>query len=308
MRLNPEFCDFLAGANAQIGVSIDGPEDIHDASRRTRSGMGTHARTMQGIDYLKASGVGFTTISVLTDHSLSRPDEIFSFLLQLGAREIGFNLEEIEGINTESSLRSEVFESRYRIFMKRIFELALSTPGGPRVRELAQALNAVQASVFGGSVNSSENTPFSILSVSTDGRLTTYSPELLDEIHPTLGSLSFGTVRDVVFEKVFQNPNFMNFEDQIQSGVRRCRDKCGYFNVCGGGAPANKLAENGTFDSAETAFCRSRIQIPVDIIEDIFLQRIAATRAYRQQPRGTHNPVPATQETFGELDAGTSSN
>ena len=41
----------------------------------------------------------------------------------------------------------------------------------------------------------------------------------------------------------------------IDAGVEACRASCEYFSVCGGGAPMNKLSENGSFRSTRTTFC-----------------------------------------------------
>jgi len=49
-------------------------------------------------------------------------------------------------------------------------------------------------------------------------------------------------------------------------GCKRCAETCQYFSVCGGGAPSNKYFENGSFESTETVYCRSVIQIPIDIM------------------------------------------
>jgi uncharacterized protein len=56
----------------------------------------------------------------------------------------------------------------------------------------------------------------------------------------------------------------------IALGVAACRDICEYFSVCGGGAPINKLAENGSFAGTRTSFCRLTQMVPVDLILDAF--------------------------------------
>jgi uncharacterized protein len=56
----------------------------------------------------------------------------------------------------------------------------------------------------------------------------------------------------------------------IASGVAACRQGCEYFSVCGGGAPINKLAENGSFASTRTAFCSLTQMVPIELILDAF--------------------------------------
>jgi uncharacterized protein len=57
---------------------------------------------------------------------------------------------------------------------------------------------------------------------------------------------------------------------EIAAGVAACRNECEYFSVCGGGAPVNKLAENGSFRSTRTAFCSLTQMVPIDLILDAF--------------------------------------
>jgi uncharacterized protein len=56
----------------------------------------------------------------------------------------------------------------------------------------------------------------------------------------------------------------------IAAGVAACRKDCEYFSVCGGGAPINKLAENGSFTGTRTSFCSLTQMVPVDLILDAF--------------------------------------
>jgi uncharacterized protein len=52
-----------------------------------------------------------------------------------------------------------------------------------------------------------------------------------------------------------------------------CRESCEYFSVCGGGEPVNKLAENGTFISTETTYCRLTKMRATDLVLDA-LERV----------------------------------
>ena len=52
-----------------------------------------------------------------------------------------------------------------------------------------------------------------------------------------------------------------------------CRERCEYFSVCGGGEPVNKLAENGSFASSQTTYCRLTKMRATDLVLDA-LERV----------------------------------
>src|SRR5947207_13562652 len=55
----------------------------------------------------------------------------------------------------------------------------------------------------------------------------------------------------------------------IDAGVELCRERCEYLSICGGGEPVNKLAENGSFVSTETTFCRMTKMRATDLVLDL---------------------------------------
>ncbi len=72
---------------------------------------------MRGIDALRRNGIPFHVICVVTEATLDAADELMDFFLQEDIRDIGFNIEEIEGINRTSSLLKPGIEARYRSFL-----------------------------------------------------------------------------------------------------------------------------------------------------------------------------------------------
>lgn len=73
-----------------VGVSIDGPEDLHDRYRRTRSGTGTFREVMQGIENLIAEGTEFNTLTVVQSDNGNHPETVYDFLTGLGSRYLQF--------------------------------------------------------------------------------------------------------------------------------------------------------------------------------------------------------------------------
>ena len=76
MLLDADWCAFLRRPDIHLGVSVDGPDFLHDRHRRTRQGRGTLDRVLRGIQLLHEHGIPFQVITVLTADSLDYPDEL----------------------------------------------------------------------------------------------------------------------------------------------------------------------------------------------------------------------------------------
>ncbi len=63
-----------------VGISIDGPEAIHDAYRVDRGGQGTFARVLRGLGHLRDAGVEYNTLTTLHAANADRPVEVYRFL------------------------------------------------------------------------------------------------------------------------------------------------------------------------------------------------------------------------------------
>lgn len=260
------WCEFFIRHRVQVGVSIDGPAALHDRHRRTRDGRGTHAQVLRGLQQLQQAGIGVHAIGVLTRDALTQPDALYDFFASLGLEQVGFNVEEIEAVHTDSSLAAPdivvLWNSFWRCFIQRV----QAQPGGLRVRELDMVVQALRDPRFGRLAGNSQNQPGSILNVAHNGDFTFWSPELVGTRHPNLGAATLGNVcRENPFDAL-QLPTLAAWQLEIDAGVAGCRAECRYFDFCLGGAPANKLAELGHFAGTQTMACRLGQQALIDAV------------------------------------------
>ncbi len=263
--LDADWCDFILEHDVHMGVSVDGPAFLHDAHRRTRQGQGTLDRVLRGVRLLVEHDIPFYVISVLTADSLLYPDELFDFYREQGITSVAFNVEEIEGPNTSSSLLGFQMQERFRRFMTRFIALAARADPPLSVREHSSAVGAILGTRCLPGSRTQENKPWAIVNVDCEGNFGTYSPELLGLSSVRHGSFAFGNVARDSLESVLASERFAGLEAEIARGVEMCHETCRYFSFCGGGAPANKHFENGTFASTETLFCRLHKQVCVDV-------------------------------------------
>jgi uncharacterized protein len=262
--LAPAWCRFFRERGINLGVSLDGPARFHDSRRRTRAGTGTHERVMRGVRLLQEHGVPFHVICVVTADALACPDELVDFFLVHGIGRVGFNIEELDGVNRSSSAT----EPAYRRFMARVLERVRESDGALRIRELESVLDALTDPGFGSYRDNDQNRPFAILAVDWQGGISTFSPELLGTSHPRWGDFDFGNVATHSLADVAADPRFRAVAGAIQTGVRACAESCAYFPVCLGGAPANKLGELDDFAGTETMHCRLTQQALLDAVLD----------------------------------------
>jgi uncharacterized protein len=266
--IDEEWCSFFAEQQVNVGVSVDGPRHFHDRKRRTRSGRGTFDKTIAGIRLLRRTSVPFHVISVLSSESMSAPREMFDFYVEEGIREVCFNVEESEGEHVSHSFSDPGIEAAYYRFLSEFWRLSTAHPGQiDFIREIEHAITQV-IRPDGTPLSNQLIEPFAVTSMDWGGNISTFSPELLGLKNDDYHDFLLGNINHDVLVDLPHRPNFMRMLEDIQEGVRMCQQTCQYFSVCGGGEPVNKLAENGTFASTETKYCRVTKMQATDLVLD----------------------------------------
>ena len=254
--IDDAWCAFFAEAQVNLGVSIDGPRPFHDSNRLTRSGRGTFDRTIAGIRLLRRHGLPFHVISVLTSGSMAAPREMFDFYVEEGIERVCLNVEESEGDHVSQSFGEAGIEAAYYRFLSEFWRLSTAAAGKITfLREIEQALQQVirpREAPFRNQLVE----PFAITSMDCTGNISTFSPELLGLQNPVYDNFILGNITRDALVDLIHSPALTRMQTDIDAGVSMCRDRCEYFSVCGGGEPVNKLTENGSFASTETAYCR----------------------------------------------------
>jgi len=259
--IDERFCRLFLRKNVRVGVSIDGPRDLHDKHRVGRNGAGSFDAVLRGINFLREFGISFEVICVLTSSSLHRAEELYEFFRNLGASTVGFNVDEIEGMNSSSSMNDSGFFEELSQFWDLMLRIHFERHAF-RLREADDLLDAIRYAEFGQKGNLLR--PFAIITVGADGSIGTFSPELLGQRDERYGDFSIGNILSDKISQISGAPRFLQMQAEIDAGVHRCSQECSYFQVCGGGAPSNKIAEHGTFDATKTKHCRATKIVLVD--------------------------------------------
>ena len=82
LLMNEEWCEFFRDNQFLIGLSIDGPQDIHDAFRQDRGGHPTFEKVVRAAEMMNQFGVDFNILSTVNAKSKGRGKDVYNFLKQ----------------------------------------------------------------------------------------------------------------------------------------------------------------------------------------------------------------------------------
>jgi uncharacterized protein len=100
--LNDEWAEFFRENEFLIGVSIDGPRELHDAYRVDKGGQPSFDRVMRGIETLKGHDVEFNTLTTVHRANAESPLEVYRFLKESGSGYMQF-IPIVERISTQTT-------------------------------------------------------------------------------------------------------------------------------------------------------------------------------------------------------------
>lgn len=84
--LDDTWCSFLKKHRFLVGISIDGPREIHDFHRVGTFGSPSWEKVMKGINLLRDHDVPFNTLTAINSHSVKFPLEIYNFFKGIGSK------------------------------------------------------------------------------------------------------------------------------------------------------------------------------------------------------------------------------
>lgn len=88
--LDESWCDFLSKNNFLVGLSMDGPETVHDVYRLDRAGGSTHATVLGSLRMMQKYGVEVNVLATVNIESSRRPLEVYRFFKEQGVQFIQF--------------------------------------------------------------------------------------------------------------------------------------------------------------------------------------------------------------------------
>lgn len=260
----------------RLGVSCDGPAELHDAFRNNWGGKPTHSKVMAGMQKLSDNGIPFKIIAVVTEKTLDNPDAFFDFFLGRSSSLNGFHF----NIIADGSLAKQqgltytrADRDRYYAFYRHLLRRARSVVDSGelfRVQNFTQAL----ARILDSSTDAVSQTsrPLRTISIDAVGFVTTFYAGLdkstFADQYGDGNGLALGNISQMSIGQMIQSSKFQRILADFELSQAHCRATCDYYGLCSGGFELSKLSEHKLYESGETAECLIIVKTLVDAMLD----------------------------------------
>jgi len=276
--IDARWVELFAAHQVQVGLSLDGPDWLHDCNRRSWSRKGSHARAMRGLRQLQDAHIPVGALCVLSRESLAHADEIFDFFVGAGVQSVGFNVEETEGANERSSLvGDEAVAREYERFIRRLWYRWREQPDRIEIREFDRSLRVLLQAQRDPKWQRVPDDTVAFRNVTIDrfGNVTTFSPELAALSGMTGAAFVVGNVHERALDEMIENEKSRTLSNEVARGVQACKRSCEYFRLCGAGFVSNKYFEHRSVAATETVSCLLHRQTLMNVLLDELEQETA---------------------------------
>lgn len=247
LLLNKEKIEFFVSEKFHIGVSIDGPDYIHDQNRYDHFGKGSHNSVVNKIRMLKEMRGQFGALSVVTKSSLSYAHDIFDFFISEGLMDMHFSpYAEIDPETNKLSKKSITAEE-FGNFVIEIFE-AWKILNNPSIK--VRIIDNFLQGLLGGKIEVctfARNCGHHLL-VEINGDVFICGRNANDEkFH--IGNITHEKISNIITSQIFQE-----MVERMRSISETCK-KCKWLNLCKGGCNYYKMLLGGDALKNTEYFC-----------------------------------------------------
>lgn len=223
--MTESLADFLAGNGFLCGVSVDGPEYLHDISRRTLSGKGSWKMAVNGIKMLAAAGARINAMVAVGKHNVAHPAEVYCFLKDIG-------LEYIQLLPVAEGPSGRLEGEEWGDFLCAVFDLWRSSDIGRVFVNYFDNTLALHAGLRPDMCVLARECP-PCPSIETCGDI--YACDHLSRpLHGNIFAVPLADVMSSSHEQAHETGKFLSLSEECRS--------CPYLRLCNGDCPVHRTA------------------------------------------------------------------
>lgn len=228
LKVDEQWCHFFRNNGFLIGISLDGPRDIHDRFRRTKVGKPSFDRVMSAIRLFERYGVEFNTLSVVNNVCEGRGLEIYRFFRdEVGSRYMQF----LPAANKD--LPWAVSGKGYGQFLIDIFDEWVKHDVGEYYVQIFDATLAQWCGVNPGLCSIGE--------VCCDSLTIEHNGDVYPCDHFVYPDYKLGNIKENTLREIYDSPQRLDFAlAKRESLSEECR-QCRFLFTCHGECPEHRV-------------------------------------------------------------------
>jgi uncharacterized protein len=231
LLLDEDWCRFLATEGFRVGLSVDGPADLHDGYRITKGRKPSHASAMQAFRLLRRHKVACDLLCVVHDRNVREPLRVYGFFRELDVRYLSFLPLVVRG-SEQASVESVTAEA-YGEFLCRIFD-----------QWVRHDIGRIEVQNFDEACRTARRMEHSLCVVREtcgDIPVVELNGDVYSCDHYVDGSHRVGNIADTPLGELLESPTQRAFGDAKRDTLpRRCRI-CEVRALCNGGCPKDRF-------------------------------------------------------------------
>lgn len=244
--LDEEWCRFLAAERFQIGISVDGPRELHDPYRVTKSGKSTHNQVMRSFRLLKRHGVECDMLCVVHQKNVRHPALVYRFFRDSGVKFLQFL--PLVARQGETGVSAETVPAEaYGVFLSTVFgEWIKHDVGRIAIQNFDEALRPFLG--IDHSICISRKTCGDVVVVEHNGDV--YSCD-----HFVRPEHRLGNIRQTPLVELLESPALSDFGRRKQDRLPgQCR-ACEFLGSCNGGCPKDRFTRTADGEDGLNYLC-----------------------------------------------------
>lgn len=255
LLIDDEWCSIFRDNNFLVGVSIDGPEHIHDAHRVDAGGQPTFMRVMKGIEKLYRNRVEYNTLTTVNIHSEGCGAEVYKFLRQISVFMQFLPVAELLCDGKIQSPESEkadiapwsITAKGFGEFMCDIFDIWIKSDVGSRYVQLFDATLALMVGV--------QPSVCSLCETCGSGLTVEHNGDVYCCDHFVYPEYKIGNIHtDSLAELAYSDRQFEFGVAKRELLPRECRH-CKYYRLCHGECPKHRFINDNTGEYGKNYLC-----------------------------------------------------
>lgn len=246
-RLDEAWCSFFKEHQFLVGVSLDGPADLHNLNRPDAAGKNTFNQVMRSIALLRRFGVEYSILCVLTGRCARSIDRVYRFFRKQGFDHLQF-IPCLEPLGQERGKESyHLSVEEYGDFLIRLFDLWLEDLRRGEYVSVRHLDNWLRI-LLGGEPESCGMRGACAIQFVVEGDGGVYPCDFY-----VLDELRLGTVGVDSFAQMAQSPAAQRFLQCSRPLPQACV-RCPWYSLCRNGCRRDRLPLPGE-EAGQNYFC-----------------------------------------------------